>query len=144
MAATRRAGADEILAGLPDGLATQLGRAWPDGVDLSTGQWQRVAAARMAMRPHPLLLMMDEPTGNLDPRTEHEFMERWLAQARSAAAATGTVTVVTSHRLLSVRRADRILVLDRGRLVESGSHDELMEVDGMYRELYELQARVYN
>jgi ATP-binding cassette subfamily B protein len=144
MAATRRAGADEIVAGLPDGLATQLGRAWPDGVDLSTGQWQRVAAARMAMRPHPLLLMMDEPTGNLDPRTEHEFMERWLAQARSAAAATGTVTVVTSHRLLSVRRADRILVLDRGRLVESGSHDELMEVDGMYRELYELQARVYN
>jgi ATP-binding cassette subfamily B protein len=143
MTAARRADAADIVDGLAERLSTQLGRTWPGGVDLSTGQWQRLAAARMAMRPQPVLVLMDEPTSNLDPQAEHEFMARCLAEARSWAAERGTITLITSHRLLSVRGADHIVMLDNGRLIEAGCHEELMERRGMYRELFEIQSRAY-
>jgi ATP-binding cassette subfamily B protein len=131
--AVNRAGAGDAV---PD-LGRQLGVTWDKGVDLSHGQWQKVALARGFMRPDPLLLVLDEPTSALDAATEDALFERY-----GDAGGSG-VTVLVSHRLATVRMADLILVLDGSRLVERGSHAELMAADGRYARLYRIQARAY-
>jgi len=138
-----RAAADDLPASLPDGLATQLGREFDGGTELSLGQWQKVALARAMMRPAPLLLVLDEPTASLDAPTEHSLFERFAAAAREAAAVTGAITILVSNRFSTVRTADLILVVGGGRILEAGSHEELVRHGGLYAELYELQAASY-
>ncbi len=142
-AALARAGGDDVPRILPRGLETQLGQQWPDGAELSGGQWQKLALGRSMMRPHPLLVIFDEPTSALDPQTEHALFERISDTARSGANAAGTVTLLISHRFSTVRMADHIVVLSDGRIVEQGSHTALMQRDGLYAELYRLQSRAY-
>jgi ATP-binding cassette subfamily B protein len=141
-AALRRAGADDLLAALPGGGDTQLGARWEGGVDLSTGQWQKLALGRALMRPDPLVVFFDEPTASLDARAEHALFERYAREARSGSG-RGALTVLVSHRFSTVRSADLILVIDGGRVAELGAHDELILRDGLYAELYLLQARSY-
>jgi ATP-binding cassette, subfamily B, bacterial len=137
-----RAGAADVVPTLPNGVATQLGSSWQDGVDLSTGQWQKLALGRALMRDDLLVVFFDEPTASLDAPTEHALFERYAAASRSGAA-RGTVTVLVSHRFSTVRAAELILVISDGRVTEAGSHEDLMERDGLYAELYTLQARSY-
>jgi ATP-binding cassette, subfamily B, bacterial len=134
--ALRDAGGAGVLAAMPHGWETVLSREYEDGVDLSGGQWQRVALARAlaAVRGGAGLLILDEPTAALDVRAEAELFERFLAVTR------GVTTILVSHRLSSVRRADRIVVIDGGRVVEDGSHDQLMRAGGRYAAMYSLQA----
>jgi ATP-binding cassette subfamily B protein len=140
--ALRRGGAVNVVERLPQGLETQLGSSWEGGTDLSFGQWQKLALARGFMRERPLLLVLDEPTAALDAETEHALFERFAAQAR-AAAEDGRITLLISHRFSTVRMADKIVVLDGARVVEQGSHEELMGRGGLYSELYGIQARAY-
>jgi ATP-binding cassette, subfamily B, bacterial len=142
-AALDRAGAADLATHGPAGLGTQLGPAWPGGIDLSGGQWQKLAIGRAMMRPEPLLLLLDEPTAAIDAETEHELFARWTRATEQARQVTGAITVLVSHRLATVRMADLILVLRDGRISESGSHDELIADGGRYAELFELQARGY-
>jgi ATP-binding cassette subfamily B protein len=111
-------------------------------VELSGGQWQKLALARAFMRTDPLLVVFDEPTAALDAPTEHALFERFAAAARSGAG-RGAVTLLVSHRFSTVRMADLIVVLAAGRIAEQGSHAELVARGGLYAELYELQARAY-
>lgn len=138
-AAVGRAGAADVVERLIEGLTTQLGPGWPGGVDLSTGQWQKLALARGFMRESPLLLVLDEPTAALDAETEHALFERYAAAARG----DGRITLLVSHRFSTVRMADTIVVLDGARVVETGSHAELMALNGRYAETYRLQAAAY-
>ena len=140
--ATVRAGAQDVVEHLSQGFDTQLGSAWEEGVDLSFGQWQKVAVARGLMRDRPLLVVLDEPTAALDAETEHGLFERFAAQAH-AVNEEGRITILVSHRFSTVRMADQIVVLDGARVVETGSHDELMQAGGVYAELYGIQARAY-
>jgi ATP-binding cassette subfamily B protein len=137
----RGAGAEDVVTGLRDGLETQLGRAW-GGVELSGGEWQKLALARGLMRESPLLAILDEPTAALDAQTESALFERFAAAARSGGT-RGAVTLVVSHRFSTARMADLIVVLDRGRVREAGSHDDLMRRNGLYAELFTLQASAY-
>ena len=121
---------------------SELGREFA-GVELSVGQWQKVALGRAMMRATPLLLVLDEPTASLDAPTEHALFERFAGAAREVAATTGGITILVSHRFSTVRMADLILVMGGGRIVESGSHEELMDADGVYAQLYRLQAKAY-
>ncbi|MGA8029366.1 MAG: ABC transporter ATP-binding protein, partial [Bryobacteraceae bacterium] len=141
--AVERAGASDVIAGLKSGLDTQLGPTWPNGVDLSFGQWQKLALARGFMRDEPLLLVLDEPTAALDAETEHALFDRYAAAARTEKSASGRVTILVSHRFSTVRMANLIVVLDGARLVEVGSHEELMAKGGQYSELYSIQAATY-
>ncbi|HEX2381798.1 MAG TPA: ABC transporter ATP-binding protein [Acidimicrobiales bacterium] len=140
--AVARAGADDVVGHMPRGLDTQLGPTWREGVELSIGQWQKLALARGFMRDQPLLCVLDEPTAALDAETEHSLFERFAAASREGSAA-GRVTVLVSHRFSTVRMADLIVVLDGAHVVESGSHDELMARNGLYAELYSMQATAY-
>lgn len=140
--AVARAGAEDVVERLPSGLDTQLGPTWPEGVEVSFGQWQKLALARGFMRDEPLLLILDEPTAALDAETEHALFERYAAGAR-ADDGTGRITVLVSHRFSTVRMADLIVVLDGAHVVEVGSHDELMARGGQYAELYGIQAASY-
>jgi ATP-binding cassette subfamily B protein len=140
--AVGRAGASDVVERLASGLDTQLGPAWPSGLDLSFGQWQKVALARGFMRDHPLLLILDEPTAALDAETEHALFERYSAAAREGGS-DGRITILVSHRFSTVRMADLIVVLDGARLVETGTHDELIARGGQYAELYGIQAAAY-
>jgi ATP-binding cassette, subfamily B, bacterial len=142
VAALSRAGGDELPTAWPAGLETQLGATF-DGVEASGGQWQKIALGRAMMRTAPLLLLLDEPTSALDAETEHALFERYAAATGRAAASVGGVTVLVSHRFSTVRMADLIVVVDGGRIVESGSHQELMARGGLYAELYDLQASSY-
>lgn len=142
-AALARAGATDVVERLPGGLETQLGRDWEGGVDLSGGQWQKLALGRAMMRPWPLLLILDEPTASLDAQTEHDLFERYAEAARRSASHAGTITLLVSHRFSTVRMADLIVVIENGGVREIGSHRELMQAGGLYAELYELQARAY-
>jgi ATP-binding cassette subfamily B protein len=134
-------GAD-MLETLPAGLETQLGHGL-GGVELSEGQWQRVALARASMRRSPVLFLLDEPTATLDALAEREIFERYMARARDIGARAGGVTVIVSHRFSTVSSADLILVLDQGRLVETGSHRDLLARQGRYAAQYRLQADAY-
>ena len=140
--AVSRAGADDLVEQLTRGLETQLGPTWPEGVEISFGQWQKLALARGFMRDEPLLLVLDEPTAALDAETEHALFERYAAAARLGRE-SGRVTLLVSHRFSTVRMADLIVVLDGARVVETGSHEELMAHGGQYAELYEIQAAAY-
>jgi ATP-binding cassette subfamily B protein len=137
-----RAGAGDVVDALPSGLSTQLGASWTDGVDLSTGQWQKLALGRALMRDDPLVVFFDEPTASLDAPTEHALFQRYAEAARSGSQA-GSITVLVSHRFSTICSADLILVLDNGQAAELGSHEELMEHRGVYAELYTLQAKSY-
>ena len=141
-AALARAGADDVLGKLPAGAASPLGARWEGGVDLSTGQWQKLALGRALMRAEPLVVFFDEPTASLDALTEHALFERYARAARSGAA-RGAVTLLVSHRFSTVRSADLILVIDGGGVAELGRHDDLLLREGLYSELYLLQARSY-
>jgi ATP-binding cassette subfamily B protein len=140
--AVGRAGAEDVVAGLATGLSTQLGKAWPGGVDVSFGQWQKLALARGFMRDEPLLLILDEPTAALDAETEHALFERYAVGARRDNA-PGRIVILVSHRFSTVRMADLIVVLDGARVVEVGSHDDLVGRGGQYAELYAIQAAAY-
>jgi ATP-binding cassette subfamily B protein len=141
-AAVGRAGAEDVIDRLPSRLDTQLGATWPDGAEVSFGQWQKLALARGFMRDRPLLLVLDEPTAALDAETEHALFERYSAAARGAAT-DGRITILVSHRFSTVRMADQIVVLDGARVVETGSHEDLMAKHGQYAELYSIQAAAY-
>jgi ATP-binding cassette subfamily B protein len=149
--AVDRAGAADVVERLIEGLATQLGPTWPGGVEVSFGQWQKLALARGFMRDRPLLLVLDEPTAALDAETEHMLFERYAEAARGGfrtdadrtSAPDGRITILVSHRFSTVRMADLIVVLDGSRLVEVGSHEALMAKGGQYAELYGIQAAAY-
>jgi ATP-binding cassette subfamily B protein len=128
----------DFVAGLDHGLDTQLGNAWAGGTDLSGGQWQKIALARTLMRRRPVLSIYDEPTASLDPQSEHQLFERIAASHRD-----GNITLLISHRFSTVRMADLIVVLDHGRIIEQGTHAELMANGGLYAELYLMQAKAY-
>lgn len=138
-----RASAVDVVEDLPEGLETQLGRRFEGGVDLSGGQWQKIALGRAMMRELPLLLVLDEPTSSLDARTEHALFERYAGAAHRVGTEVGAITVLVSHRFSTVRMADCIIVVQDGRVAEKGSHAELMANGSIYAELYELQARSY-
>jgi ATP-binding cassette subfamily B protein len=140
--AVGRAGADDVVARLTAGLETQLGPTWPDGVEVSFGQWQKLALARGFMRDQPMLLILDEPTAALDAETEHALFERYAAASHNDGQA-GRITILVSHRFSTVRMADLIVVLDGARVVEVGSHEDLMARRGPYSELYTIQATAY-
>ena len=132
-----------MIETLPEGLGTLLGREYGDGVELSTGQWQKVALGRAMMREEPLLLILDEPTASLDAYTEHAVFERYARASEDVGRANGAIIVLISHRFSTVRMADVVVVLEDGRIVQSGTHAELEREQGAYRELYELQSRAY-
>jgi ATP-binding cassette subfamily B protein len=138
-----RAAAGDVVLALSGGLETQLGRMFEGGMELSGGQWQKLALGRAMMRERQLLLVLDEPTAALDADTEHALFERYAGAARQAASQTGAITLLISHRFSTVRMADLIVVVGDGVIAECGSHEELMALGGVYAELYELQARAY-
>jgi ATP-binding cassette subfamily B protein len=143
-AAAARAGVGELIDGLPAGFDTMLSRTFaedptaPPGVELSGGQWQRLAVARALLRERADLLILDEPVSGLDARAEHD-LHRTLRGLRAA-----RTTLLVSHRLGSARDADQIVVLADGRIVERGDHDALLRADGRYAELFRLQADGYH
>ncbi len=148
--AVNRAGADDVIERLAAGLETQLGPTWPSGVEVSFGQWQKLALARGFMRDNPLLLVLDEPTAALDAETEHALFERYAEAARGARhdgssgnASPGQITILISHRFSTVRMADQIVVLDGAHVAEVGTHEALMAKGGQYAELYGIQAAAY-
>ncbi len=134
--AAERAAIADVLDGLPHGLDTVLSRGYEDGIDLSGGQWQRVAIARSlyALGRGAGVLVLDEPTSALDVRAEMEFFDRYVEITH------GATSLLISHRFSSVRRADRIVVIEGGRVVEQGDHASLMDADGHYARLFRLQA----
>jgi ATP-binding cassette subfamily B protein len=134
--AARRSGADETILGLKQGYDTVLGKWFEDGQELSIGEWQKVALARAFMRDAQIIVL-DEPTSALDAKAEHEVFNQFrrLAEGRS--------TIFISHRFSTVRMADRIYVLADGRIVESGTHDDLVRSGGWYAHVFETQARYY-
>ena len=135
-AAARHAGADEVIAGLPQGYETILGKWFEDGEELSVGEWQKVALARAFLRDAQIIVL-DEPTSALDARAEYEVFKKF----RQLAA--GRTVILISHRFSTVRMADRIFVLEGGRIIESGTHDELVRLGGTYARLFETQAQYY-
>ena len=134
--ASKQSLADSVLQKLPNGLQQVLGRHFKDGVDLSGGEWQKIALARAYMRDSQLLIL-DEPTAALDARAEHEVFQRFTELTK------GKMALLISHRFSTVRMADRILVIENGQPQEEGSHEELLAKNGRYAELFHLQAKGY-
>lgn len=141
--ALERAQADDVIGQLEAGFDTQLGTSYHEGMELSGGQWQKLALGRAFMRDAPLLLVLDEPTSALDAEAEHRLFLQYGSRAREISRATGAITVLVSHRFSTVRMAEVIVVLRDGRMVESGDHASLMKVGGYYAELFKLQADAY-
>jgi len=135
-AAAQKSLADEVILGLPDRYNQRLGCRFEGGVDLSGGEWQRIALARAYLRDSQLLIL-DEPTASLDARSEHEVFERF------AELTEGKMALLISHRLSTVRMADRILVLENGKIAEQGPHEQLIKIGGGYAKMFELQAASY-
>ena len=131
------AGADNLISNLPDGYDTVLGRWFKGGKELSIGEWQKIALARAFIRDAPIVIL-DEPTSALDARAEQEVFTKFRELVR------GKTAVVISHRFSTVRMADRIAVLHKGTIIEQGTHEELIAKDGMYHEMYTIQASAYN
>ncbi len=140
--AVHKAGANDVIERLRSGLDTQLGPTWPDGVDVSFGQWQKLALARGFMSADPLLLVLDEPTAALDAETEHELFSRYAEAAK--AGHNGGITILVSHRFSTVRMADLIVVLHGSAVAQVGSHEALMRRGGAYAELYAIQSDAYS
>lgn len=134
--AAERAGVASRISRLPRGFDSPLGRWFDQGVSLSGGEWQKIALARAFMRDAPVLIL-DEPTSALDAAAEHDLF------ARLRALSEGRTTLYISHRFSTVRQAEKILLLDRGRLAEEGTHEELMSQGGDYASLFTLQAAAY-
>ena len=135
-AAAQRSGADEVIRRLPHGYDTMLGKWFADGEELSVGEWQKVALARAFMRDAQIFVL-DEPTSSMDAKAEYEVFQsfrKWVA---------GRTAVLISHRFSTVRMADRIYVLQQGRIIEGGTHDELVGAGGTYARLFEMQAQHY-
>ena len=143
LAALDRASATSVVRQLDEGLATQLGKSWADGTELSGGQWQKLALGRAMMREAPLFLILDEPTSALDAEAEHLLFERYAEHGRRIGRVNGTITILVSHRFSTVRMADLILVVADGRIVETGDHSSLLARGGTYERLYRLQAVAY-
>jgi ATP-binding cassette subfamily B protein len=129
--------ATDFIERLPGGYHTQLGKWFKDGQELSGGQWQKIALSRAFMRTEADVLVLDEPTAAMDARAEAEIFEHFRALSR------GRITILISHRFSTVRMADQIAVLERGRIIEQGSHEALMAANGHYAQLFSLQARGY-
>jgi ATP-binding cassette subfamily B protein len=134
--AARMSLADEVIARLPGGMEQQLGRRFEGGVDLSGGEWQRMALARAYLRDAQLLIL-DEPTSALDARSEQEVFQRFAELTK------GKMSLLISHRFSTVKMTDRIVVLSHGILTEEGTHDELVRRGGLYAEMFEMQAASY-
>ena len=137
-----RVGADHIIDELPRGWDTTLSSRYTGGVDLSGGQWQRIAFARAlyAVEQGACVLVLDEPTANLDVRAEAALYEQFLDLTAGGRDDDPLTTVLVSHRLSTVRRADRIVVLAEGAVVEDGTHDDLIALDGLYARMFQAQA----
>lgn len=144
MGALDRARAQDVVSRLGGSLETVLGKSNLGGTELSGGQWQKLALGRAMMRDSPLLLLLDEPTSALDAQAEHNLFEQYALGARRVAQRTGAITVLVSHRFSTVRMADTILVVGEGRIIEAGTHEELMKLRGPYADLYALQAKQYS
>lgn len=134
--AARRSGADDVISKLPQGYDTILGKLFDQGEELSIGQWQKIALARAFLRDSQLIVL-DEPTSAMDPKAEYEVFEKFRQLIKNQAA------ILISHRLSTVKMADRIYVMANGTIVESGTHDELIEMNGSYAYLFETQAQQY-
>lgn len=134
--AAQKGGASSIIEQMPDGYETMLGRRWDRGHELSGGQWQKIALARAFMR-RAEVLVFDEPTASLDAEAKYEIFQRF------GELIEGRIAVLISHRFSTVRMADCIAVLSSGRIVEPGSHDDLIKADGIYARLFDLQAEGY-
>jgi ATP-binding cassette subfamily B protein len=141
--ALERASAADIIGQLDEGLGTLLGTSYAAGAELSGGQWQKLALGRAFMREDPLLLVLDEPTAALDPEAEHHLFQQYAANTRRVTEVTGAITLLVSHRFSTVRMADLIVVLRDGRVEEVGDHNTLLQQDGLYAELFSLQAKAY-
>jgi ATP-binding cassette subfamily B protein len=137
VSASKQAGSDELIAHLPEGYDTALGKWFDAGVNLSGGEWQKVALARAFMREDARILLLDEPTSALDAQAEYDLFERLRSLTH------GRTAVYISHRFSTVRRADRIVFLEHGRLVEEGTHEELIRLNGRYARLFRMQAAAY-
>jgi len=137
VSAARHSGIDRVISGLKNGYETILGKWFDEGEELSIGEWQKVALARAFMRDAQIVIL-DEPTSSMDARSEHEFFQRFKEIFK------GRTTILISHRFSTVRMADRIYVLERGRVVEAGSHEELMQANGVYARMFSMQAEAYH
>jgi ATP-binding cassette, subfamily B, bacterial len=141
--ALRKSGADEVIASLPHGADTILSKQFTNGHDLSGGQWQRIGVARGIYRD-AVVLVADEPTAALDAKAEARVFDGLHHATRGGDGdRPNRTTILITHRLANVRNADRIIVLDRGRITEQGTHDELIAAGGIYRELFDIQASAY-
>ena len=129
--------ATPFIETMPAGFQTQLGKWFKDGRELSGGQWQKIALARAFMREDADILVLDEPTAAMDARAEAQIFEQFRALANER------MVILISHRFSTVRMADQILVIQGGEILEHGSHDELMAMNGHYAQLFQLQARGY-
>ncbi len=134
--ASGKSGAHRVIEGLPDGYQTQLGRWFRDGVNISIGEWQKIALARGFMREAQLLIL-DEPTSSLDVQSEHDVFERFRDLTADKMA------ILISHRFTTVRMADNIIVIDDGKIIEQGTHEALLELGGRYSALFNMQAEAY-